>query len=92
MTDSNETTNPQHYVLTIQPGFPDYEEPIPRHVKRESFGPHMTVYTIDNEISALLAKKRLENEGYIIHMQRPDGTTSSTKHDVIYAGIKLSSN
>ena len=48
------------FTLTIQPGFADWEEPIKRYVKRENYGYNMTVYTIDNKISALLIKKRLE--------------------------------
>jgi hypothetical protein len=78
-----------HYQLTVQPGFSEFEEPIKRYVERTNYGSSMTVYTIDNEISALLAKKRLENEGYIVHLEKPDSSTISSQHQQIYSGIKL---
>lgn len=75
------------FSLTIQPGFADWEEPVKRYVKRENYGSNMTVYTIDNKISALLIKKRLENEGYIIHLEEPDGSSQTTQHQTIFSGI-----
>ena len=92
MTQSNSFVNGRHYTLTIQPGFADFEEPIRHYVKRANFGPNMTVYTIDDENMALSSKKRIENNGYIVHMEYPNGNTTNTNHDVIHAGIKISSN
>ena len=75
------------FTLTIQPGFAEWEEPIKRYVKRENYGYNMTVYTIDNKISALLIKKRLEDEGYVIHLEEPDGSSQTTQHQTIFSGI-----
>jgi len=77
------------YTLTIQPGFSDFEEPIPRYIKRTNYGSSMTVYSIDNKISALLTKKRLENEGYIVHIEDPDGNSQSSNATKIVAGINI---
>jgi hypothetical protein len=88
MAQNNMNTE-KYYTLTVRPGFSDFEEPISRYVKRDNYGSDMTIYTIDNEISALLAKKRLENEGYIIHLERPDGSMTTTKYDVVYSGITI---
>lgn len=90
MSKSGATTTELHFTLTVRPGFAHYQEPISNYVKCENFGSDMTVYTFDNEKMALFAKKRLESEGYIIHMQLINGTTLSTTHDVIYTGIKIS--
>jgi hypothetical protein len=87
MTDSTQNhqqhqhhERPQYYELTVQPGFPEFLDPLPRYAKRVNYGNSMTVYTIDNRISALLAKKRFENQGYVVHLEEPDGTTSITPH------------
>ena len=77
------------FTLTIQPGFADWEEPIKRYVKRENYGYNMTVYTIDNKISALLIKKRLEDEGYVINLEEPDGSSQTTQHQTIFSGIVI---
>lgn len=79
----------QNYTITIQPGINEWEEPINRYIKRTNYGPSMTCYTIDNKISALLIKERLENEGYTIHLEEPDGNTLSTAHTKIHAGINI---
>jgi hypothetical protein len=79
----------QYYQLTITPGFYEFEEPIKNYVERTNYGPSMTVYTINNQISALFAKKRLESEGYIVHLEKPDGSTTATQYQQIYNGIKL---
>ena len=42
----------RQYTLTVQPGFPDFEELITHYVKRNNFGRHMTIYTFDNETCA----------------------------------------
>ena len=78
------------YTLTIQPCFSDFEEPISRYIKRTNYGSSMTVYTIDNKISALLTKKRLENEGYIVHIEDPDGSSQSSNAKKIVAGNNIS--
>lgn len=82
----------QVYTLTIQPGFSQWEEPIRRYVERQNYGGNMTVYKIDNRISALLAKKRLENDGFIVHLEEPEGDSQSTSVSKIFAGIDLGSN
>lgn len=79
----------KYYQLTVQPGFSKFAEPLSRYVKRADYGNSMTVYTIDNQFSAILAKKRFENEGYIVHLENPDETTSISPHTVIHDGIKL---
>lgn len=77
------------YTLTIQPGLSDFEEPVNRYIKRTNYGPNMTIYTFDNKISALLVKKRMENEGYTVHLEDPDGTTKSSDTKKIYAGLTI---
>lgn len=77
------------YTLTIQPGLSEFEEPVNRYIKRNNYGSDMTVYTFDNKISALLVKKRMENEGYNVHLEDPDGTTESTETNKIYAGLTI---
>lgn len=75
------------YSLTIKPGLSEYEEPVNRYIDRNNYGSNMTVYTFDNKISALLVKKRMENEGHNVHLENPDGTTESTDSKKIYAGL-----
>jgi hypothetical protein len=82
----------QYYILTVQPGISNDEELISRYTKRDNYGTNMTVYTIDNKISALKAKTQFENEGYIVHIECPDGLSIEKKHEVICSGMKISSN
>lgn len=77
------------YTMTIIPGFDDWEEPIKRYIERINSGHHMTTYTFDNKITALLVKFRLENEGYIIRLEEPSGSISTTEHNKIVDGITL---
>jgi hypothetical protein len=77
------------YTLTIQPGLSEFEELVNRYIKRTNYGSNMTIYTFDNKISALLVKKRMENEGYNVHLEDPDGTTKSTETNKIYAGLTI---
>jgi len=77
------------YTMTITPGFADWEEPVAHYIQRKNYGYNMTTYTFDNKISALLVKSRLENEGYIIHLEEPCGNTSTTVHQKIVSGITL---
>jgi len=77
------------YTLTIQPGLSEFEEPVNRYIKRTNYGSNMTVYAFDNKISALLIKKRMENEGYNVYLENPDGTTESTDTKKIYAGLTI---
>lgn len=79
----------QVYTLTIQPGFSQWEEPIRRYVERQDYGGSMTVYKIDNKISALLAKKRMENDGYVVHLQEPNGANQTTAVSKIFAGMTI---
>lgn len=80
------------YILTIQPGLFTFEEPIKRYIKRENYGGNMTIYKFDNRISAILAKNRLENEGYNVQLANPDGSITNTISTKIFAGTVLSSN
>ena len=80
------------YTLTIQPGFSEWEEPIRQYISRTNYGPNMTIYTIDNEKSALFQKKKLEMQGFIVHLEEPNSSTTSTNYQKIYAGISLNSN
>ena len=82
----------RQYTLTVQPGFPDFEELITHYVKRNNFGRHMTIYTFDNETCANFSKEKLEKRGYIVSIQDNDGSSTISKHDTYHNGIKVSSS
>ncbi len=75
------------YTVTITPGFSEWTEPVRQYVNRVNYGPDMTIYTIDGKNSAIMVKKRLEREGYIVHIEEPNGNTFSTIHRKVYNGI-----
>jgi hypothetical protein len=79
----------QEYTLTIQPGVPDYDEHIKCYITRTNYGNDMTIYTFDNKKLAESVQKRLENRGYIIHLEEPDGSSSLTEHTKIHGGITI---
>jgi hypothetical protein len=77
-----------NYNVTIMPGIPDYVEPCKFYVKRLDLN-NMTILTLDNKISALLLKKRMEIEGYVVHIQEPDGSSNITLHSKVINGVKI---
>ena len=85
----SESQNNIPYQLTIQPGFSEFDEPIQTYIKRVNYGPSMTVYTIGDKNSALLAKAQVERQGYIVHIQEPNGDTRITPHNVFHDGIVI---
>ncbi len=79
----------QVYTMTIQPGFSDYDEPVKCYISRTNYGNDMTIYTFDNKKMAQFVQKRLENNGYIIHLEEPVEISSLTEHTKIYSGITI---
>ena len=90
MSESQSTSSQSEIItMTIQPGFAEWETPLIHYVARKNFGSSMTIYTLDNKGLALIYKKRLETEGYIVHLEYPNGTSTITPHTVIHDGISL---
>lgn len=91
ITDYDEEHNVDYIcTLSISPSIPSFLDPVTKYKTRTDSGSY-TYYTFNDKVTALIVKKNMEMEGYIVHFE-DDKETMSTKHTTYYDGMKLGTN